>query len=475
LQHPNIVSAYDFGSHRNRLYLVMELVQGVDLGRRLEAGPIALATALAIARQTAAGLAHAFSHRIIHRDIKPGNLLLTDAQAGFDLPPGTPLVKIADFGLARFHQSTGIDEQDTRLTLTGTALGTPMYCAPEQLSGDEIDHRADIYALGATVFRMISGQTPFASDKVSKIIAAKVTGAPPRMELLPTDTPLPVRDLLLDMMQGDPDQRIADYPTLMERIDRVYAPTTPVTRPSALSRDTPHPFRFARSKTSRRLLRATIAAMIVGLLGIWWLPRLRQPAVPLLVPSGWEQHLFDGKTITGWLVRGGLWSSGEDDEGGAILIGKGSIVRSLPKLPESTTFEGSGIGVRLGVDLQESAAAEIHFAFAGDEHPEARRYVVRLAPPSVQLGSKSSSDGEFVPNNAGLNIPVDEGASPSYHEIRIERHGGHWFAFFDDAQLGSLPADRETNDRLVQLVADGTVHFEGPVVYQLKTPVAAVP
>ena len=153
LQHPNIVSAYDSGSHHNRLYLVMELVQGCDLREQLEKGPLDVKTAMSVVRQTASGLAHAQSQQIIHRDIKPGNLILTDAPAGFDLPEGVPLVKIADFGLAKLNPPSELENQDTQLTLTGAALGTPMYCAPEQLTGDHVDHRADIYALGATLLR----------------------------------------------------------------------------------------------------------------------------------------------------------------------------------------------------------------------------------------------------------------------------------------------------------------------------------
>ena len=340
LQHPNIVSAYDFGSHRNRLYLVMELVAGVDLSRRAEDGPMPIGKALSIVRQTASGLAHALSHRIIHRDIKPGNLLLTDAPTGFDLPPGVPLVKIADFGLARFHASAEMDDLDTRLTMTGAALGTPMYCAPEQLSGDEIDHRSDIYALGASFFRILTGDTPFASEKVSKIIAAKVTGQPPRVELLPGDLDPAAKELLLDMMKVDPDERVPDYETLISRIDSIDPSNASKSlgvigqRQIRLPADPP----LRRFKVPGRRWMAVIGSLIMLGILVFALPTwLRRPVAPTMIPSGSEFHLFDGKTITGWMVRSGLWKSGVDSEGGSILIGKGSAVRPLPVLPAAAS------------------------------------------------------------------------------------------------------------------------------------------
>ncbi len=474
LQHPNIVSAYDFGSHRNRLYLVMELVSGVDLSRRTDKGPIPITTALSIVRQIASGLAHALSHRIIHRDIKPGNLLLTEAPAGFDLPPGVPLVKIADFGLARFHRSPDIDEQDTRLTMTGAALGTPMYCAPEQLSGDEIDHRSDIYALGATFFRMLAGDAPFAPEKVSKIIAAKVTGQPPRVELLPADLDPEVQDLLLDMMKSDPDERIPDYETLISRIDAIGSPPAvdanrQVAKPVGLGQ------RSTSAKgTKWRTILALATLLVLGLSAVA-VPRwLQAPAFPTMIPSGWEMHLFDGKTITGWTVRSGLWQSGVDREGGAILIGKGSAVRTLPAPPPAGTEGQTGIGFRVGMDLQDAESAEIHFAFQGQANPSVPRAVVVLSPEGVTLGTKESVDSEFISSGRTVDMPADIGDQPRYHEVRVERHGEDWFAFFDDQQIGQSPANSQQDERLIALVTDGTVHFEGPLVYQLRQPSNAI-
>ena len=129
LVHPHIVQAYDFGRQSGRLFLAMEFVAGATgeaLVRKL--GPLAEETVLSILRQSASGLMHAWSRGVVHRDVKPGNLLLTDPPQGFGLPGEWPMVKIADFGLARLVDPIGAD---TRLTAENLALGSPPYMSPE--------------------------------------------------------------------------------------------------------------------------------------------------------------------------------------------------------------------------------------------------------------------------------------------------------------------------------------------------------
>ena len=485
LQHPNIVSAYDSGTHRSRLYLVMELVDGSDLSQRLDQGPLDSSTALSILRQTASGLSHALAQGIIHRDIKPGNLILTEAPAGFDLPAGVPLVKIADFGLARLNPPTDPEQQDTRLTLTGSALGTPMYCAPEQLTGDEVDHRADIYALGATLFRMLSGEAPFATDKVSKVIAAKVTGQLPNLESLPKNLDPEVRQLLLDMMAHDPEDRVPDYETLIRRIDQIQghgeaSSSHGTSAPSATAADTrsnvttSSTSRVTKSSgwTGKRLWVPALLGLLLVALGTLAAPHLRpSPAVPMMVPSGWEAHLFDGKTVTGWTKRIGLWHGGVDVEGGAILVGKGSAVRVLPT-PKGKTRPSDSFGVRIGVDLQNAESAEVHFGIESLDRDDSQRLVARYAVDRVSLGSKAGIDGDFSSLGFELEPPKSsEDDVPSYHELRIELHGEHWFVYFDGKLLGDAAADPVAENRAIQLVApDSAVHFAGPGVFGLQSP-----
>src|SRR5262249_30580092 len=172
-RHPNIVTAYDFGRLGGRLYFVMELLEGEDLENRItRQGPIDEPTAWQIARQAAWGLAHASERGIVHRDVKPANLFLVVPPEGFSLPAGVPMVKVTDFGLVL---SLG-DAESMRLTKAGTSLGTPTYMAPEQFSDPHVDLRADIYALGATVYHMMAGQPPFDGDTTWKVMSAKMQG-----------------------------------------------------------------------------------------------------------------------------------------------------------------------------------------------------------------------------------------------------------------------------------------------------------
>src|SRR5207248_8160120 len=152
LSHPNVVQVYDCGWHAGRAFMAMELLDGEDLARLLRrAGRLGERVAWALARQTAAGLAHAAARGVVHRDVKPENLFLVPAPAGVGLPPGVPLVKVTDFGLARTRWAA--DPDGARLTAHGATLGTPAYMAPEQYrKAADADHRADVYALGATVY-----------------------------------------------------------------------------------------------------------------------------------------------------------------------------------------------------------------------------------------------------------------------------------------------------------------------------------
>src|SRR5207237_231941 len=159
-QHPNIVQVYDYGYHDGRLYIAMELLEGEDLGQRLQRhGPLSERLAWAIARQAAVALEHAAGHGVVHRDVKPANLFLSLSTTGLGLPRDVPMVKVTDFGLALTKWNEKIAEG--RLTDPGTVLGTPVYMAPEQYRGDaELNYRVDIYGLGATVFHALAGRPP---------------------------------------------------------------------------------------------------------------------------------------------------------------------------------------------------------------------------------------------------------------------------------------------------------------------------
>ncbi len=148
LNHGNLVTVHDAGMHEGLFYIVMELVIGEPLGAPMRRGEISPRQAVAIVAALLDGLAHAHARGVVHRDVKPANILLTMSEhAGH----GTP--KLTDFGIARTEASD--------LTLAGTLAGTPAYMAPEQLRGETADARADLWGLGVVLFEMLAGRHPF--------------------------------------------------------------------------------------------------------------------------------------------------------------------------------------------------------------------------------------------------------------------------------------------------------------------------
>ena len=179
LQHPNIVTVYDFGyDDRQAPYIVMELLKGTDLERSLKSDPPPISQSLRIVLQVCRGLAHAHDNGIVHRDVKPANIFVTEEG----------LVKIMDFGVARWTQASQ--------TKTGTVIGTAAFMSPEQLTGRRVDGRSDIFSLGVVLYRLLSHEQPFAGEDVHQIFYRILHTQPPR--LLLDDEQLPDLQRVLD-------------------------------------------------------------------------------------------------------------------------------------------------------------------------------------------------------------------------------------------------------------------------------------
>jgi len=164
LTHPNIVTTFDFGEEGDLAYIAMELLEGVELRERLKQGPLPAADAVDIAVQVADGLGFAHERGIVHRDIKPGNIMLLERGD----------VKIMDFGIARMRS------EDFK-TSTGMVLGTPRFMSPEQIAGMPVDHRSDIFSLGVVLHEMLTGAMLFAGEGTPQIAhnVSNVEHAPP--------------------------------------------------------------------------------------------------------------------------------------------------------------------------------------------------------------------------------------------------------------------------------------------------------
>jgi serine/threonine protein kinase/tetratricopeptide (TPR) repeat protein len=195
LRHPGIVAYLSHGRVADELYLVMEWLEGEDLGARLDGGEVNVQQALSIGIQVADALGAAHRQGIVHRDVKPSNVFLADWRLDH--------VKLLDYGIAR---SAGMET----LTGTGFVLGTPAYMAPEQAGGHrDIDARADVYALGALLFRCLAGRPPFEGDTLNELIAATLhRPAPPLGEF--ADVAPELEALVAQMLDKDPERRPAD-------------------------------------------------------------------------------------------------------------------------------------------------------------------------------------------------------------------------------------------------------------------------
>ncbi|MFO0850975.1 MAG: protein kinase [Gemmataceae bacterium] len=198
LHHPNVVTAYSVLELGRLLALAMEYVDGRDLARVVrDDGPLPVAAAVSHARQALAGLQHAHEAGLIHRDIKPANLILRSAH-------GRDTVKVLDFGLAKASAEAG-----SKLTETGTVMGTPAYIAPEQtLDSASADIRADVYSAGCTLFHLLAGRTPFIGSMVEVIVAHRSQPPPPLGALRP-DVPPALAAVVARMLAKDPADRFA--------------------------------------------------------------------------------------------------------------------------------------------------------------------------------------------------------------------------------------------------------------------------
>lgn len=208
LHHPNIVTAHDADVASDTHFLVMEYVEGADLGKHVRAeGPLSQAKACDYVRQAALGLQHAHEHGMVHRDIKPHNLMLT----------AEGVVKVMDFGLALL----GGDERiPAGLTGENVLMGTADYIAPEQAQNAHgADIRADIYSLGCTLFHLLAGRPPFQGGSMVEKISAHLATPPPLLDLPPAAPP-GLRAVLARMMEKDPARR---YQTPAE-VGRALAP-----------------------------------------------------------------------------------------------------------------------------------------------------------------------------------------------------------------------------------------------------------
>jgi eukaryotic-like serine/threonine-protein kinase len=253
INHEHIIDITDFGDTGDGLvYLVMEYLDGVPLGRVIARGPLALERAMRIALQMAWALGRAHELDVVHRDVKPDNVYLLASHGG-------DFVKILDFGLAHM-------KGELRLTASGTVFGTPEYMAPEQARGMRATGATDLYALGCVLFEMVTGKLPF-TGPTPNLILQHMREAPPRLASVVPGVPPPLDDLVAQLLEKDPAARPASAYEVATTLGSLLSQRSGLSQPPASDRETVGP------EPSPRLS------------GIRWHERERQPE------QGWAERV----------------------------------------------------------------------------------------------------------------------------------------------------------------------------------------
>jgi serine/threonine-protein kinase len=297
LHHPHILPLFDSGSVPGSLYYVMPYLEGESLRDRLRREPrLPVDEGVRIAREVADALAYAHAHGVIHRDVKPENILLESGHA-----------VVADFGIARAVQAAGGDT----LTGTGIVVGTPAYLSPEQATGEQhIDGRSDIYSLACVLYETLAGAPPFNGTTAQALIAAHVTETPKSLTALRPDAPAPLASALSRALEKDPGRRFAT---------------------AAEFRDALEPFARTVPRAPRRWRVLASVTALVAIVGVGLILTLGPRHTP-----GFDTDLIAVAPFTTLDSRLALWREGLVDILSRNLDGAGPL-RTVAPTPWCTT------------------------------------------------------------------------------------------------------------------------------------------
>ena len=285
LSHPSILAIHDFGAHEGRAYAVMELLEGETLRERLGGGALPMRRAVEAGAQIARGLAAAHDKGIVHRDLKPENVFLTTDGR----------VKILDFGLARARATTAAGETSSptlaRQTDPGTVLGTAGYMSPEQVRGQDSDHRSDLFSLGCVLHEMLTGKRAFARETGAETMTAILKEDPPEIADYGVVAPPSLERLVRHCLEKRPEERFQSARDVAFDLETILTPS---------DRSGASPVRGTRVGASKGLRLATTAAAIAMALG-FWLGRRTGVAVKTGAEPSFARLTFNQGTV--WAAR----------------------------------------------------------------------------------------------------------------------------------------------------------------------------
>src|SRR5829696_4774463 len=495
LSHPNIVSIFDRGeSEDGTYYIAMEYLPGGTLKNRIvKRGALPARTAAAVALQMAEALRAAHERDVIHRDIKPHNILIT----------GLGDVKVTDFGIARAAASS-------TMTRTGHILGTAHYISPEQAMGEPVGPASDLYSLGVVLYEMLTGELPFDADTPLGIAMKHVNGHLRQPKELNPTVPDGINAITLRLLAKNPEDRYASDSELIEDLERVCAgldPSAATTEmmPHAVAATTrlkpPPPERLGRNKLRRRraapLLLALLALLVLAalawagytLLQDWQAGNAPQIGVPDLVGMsldgarekvGGDFEVEVAKSVSGErpvdTILGQSPSTGKAEKGSTISVNVvGTRVSDVPDVVGSGLAEAEqalkAAGFQVEVDERESSFADQNRVMGQDPSGGTRAEVgsgvtitVGTGPSSVpipRLYGKTPAQAESVLQGAGLRLGTQ---SRDYNSDVAEGS-----IFFQDPSGGE---DVEPGTAVGITVSLGPEQVDVPEVYGLSVAAA---
>src|SRR5262245_7610962 len=216
LNHPGIVSVYDFGEEAGKIYMAMELLEGKDLRAMIGKVPMSIDRKLTMIVQICEAMSFAHAKEVVHRDLKPGNIHIQ--------PNGQ--IKIMDFGLARLASS--------EMTRTGMVMGTPNYMSPEQVRGERADARSDVFSLGAVFYEILANKKPFEADSLHAVLFQVMQGEPEPIENLVPELPQEIGDIIRAAMSKEPVQRFTNAGEMADALRHV---TGQIAQPATMMGD----------------------------------------------------------------------------------------------------------------------------------------------------------------------------------------------------------------------------------------------